>query len=386
MLSVSSSTVHLGPSDEVAYWPWFSSVLKTTEMEVDHVQGRSGKDREAGLNDRRTKTTQNLSVELCKPVLDSMNSSPLLMGKLVLSLSWSYLKAQLRPRERNDFARATDWYFDVDQSRSLKQVKKLRPWPATGWSAPRPRVSSPPFSTAKKIDIKTLNSVRGSAPFNISVHFRLGQAGSQFLEYWQSTVLLLVQCHELFYTSWTPVWTECSVSCSDSERRKEKSKVKEEDHITPTSFKCYGSKRKKTTFASDRDRRLQPSTLSKDEKKKQKDWTSALKTNANNRKIRPWEEYLDKFKCLEAKCREKKNLEKSNQSDHAKQWGFLQLRSRSRRKKKERKDKKEKEKTSECIGRELNPGLTRGRREFIPLNHQSVHVKYFIRKTSKALQ
>ena len=72
---------------------------------------RSGKDREAGLNDRWTKTTQNRSVELCNPVLDSMNFSPLLMGKLVLSPSWSYLKAQLRPRERNDFARATDWFY-----------------------------------------------------------------------------------------------------------------------------------------------------------------------------------------------------------------------------------------------------------------------------------
>ena len=39
------------------------------------------------LNDRRTKTTQDRSVELCKPVLDSTNFSPLLMGKLVFSLS-----------------------------------------------------------------------------------------------------------------------------------------------------------------------------------------------------------------------------------------------------------------------------------------------------------
>ena len=34
------------------------------------------------LNDRRTNTAQDRSVELCKPVLDSMNFSPLLMGKL----------------------------------------------------------------------------------------------------------------------------------------------------------------------------------------------------------------------------------------------------------------------------------------------------------------
>ena len=75
--------------------------------------------------------------------------SPLLMRKLVFSLSWSYLKSQLRPKEGNDFARATDWYSDVDQSRSSEQVKKKRPGPATRWSAPRPRVSLPPFSIAK---------------------------------------------------------------------------------------------------------------------------------------------------------------------------------------------------------------------------------------------
>ena len=82
------------------------------------------KNRWTSLNDRRTKTPQNRSVGLCKPVLDSMNCSPLLMGNLVLSLSWSCLEAQPRPRERNDFARASDWYFDVDQSRSSEQVKK----------------------------------------------------------------------------------------------------------------------------------------------------------------------------------------------------------------------------------------------------------------------
>ena len=39
------------------------------------------------LNDRRTKTTQDRSVKLCTPVLDSMNFSPLLIGKLVFSMS-----------------------------------------------------------------------------------------------------------------------------------------------------------------------------------------------------------------------------------------------------------------------------------------------------------
>ena len=53
--------------------------------------------------------------------------------------------------KRNDFARVTDWYPDVDWSRSSTLVKK-KVWqrPASRWPAPRPQVSSPPFSTAKK--------------------------------------------------------------------------------------------------------------------------------------------------------------------------------------------------------------------------------------------
>ena len=49
------------------------------------------------LNDLRTKTTQDRSVELC---FGFNEFSPFFIGKLVFlfSLSWSYLKAHLRPR------------------------------------------------------------------------------------------------------------------------------------------------------------------------------------------------------------------------------------------------------------------------------------------------
>ena len=114
----------------------------------------------SALKDRRTKTAQDRSVELRKPVLDSVNFSPFFMGKLVFLFHFlDHISKPNFVREQNDFAIATDWYFDVDRPQSSEHVKNfLRSRCATRWPAPRPRVSSPPFLTAKKTDI-TLNSV-----------------------------------------------------------------------------------------------------------------------------------------------------------------------------------------------------------------------------------
>ena len=88
-----------------------------------------------------------------KPVLVSMNFPYFSWANL--SFCFHFLDLISKPifvRERNDFARVTDWYPDVDWSRSSKLVKKkVRQRPACRWPTPRPRVSSPPFSTAKNL-------------------------------------------------------------------------------------------------------------------------------------------------------------------------------------------------------------------------------------------
>ena len=75
----------------------------------------------------------------------------IVQGKLVCFNFLDHISKPNFVRERNDFARVTDWCSDVDRSRSSEQVKekKVRSRPANRWPAPRPRVSSPPFSTAK---------------------------------------------------------------------------------------------------------------------------------------------------------------------------------------------------------------------------------------------
>ena len=63
------------------------------------------------LNDLRTKTTQDRSVELRKPVLVSINFPHFSWANL--SFCFHFLDLISKPifvQERNDFARVTDWY------------------------------------------------------------------------------------------------------------------------------------------------------------------------------------------------------------------------------------------------------------------------------------
>ena len=80
----------------------------------------------------------------------------IVQGKLVFLLS---LKAQLRPRDKwLCKGQVTDTPTLINREALNRWRKKVRERPASRWLAPWPRVSSPPFSTAKSRH-KTLKSV-----------------------------------------------------------------------------------------------------------------------------------------------------------------------------------------------------------------------------------
>ena len=79
------------------------------------------------LNDCQTNTAQDRSVELCKPVLNSMNFHHC-SGQTCLFVFTFLIISQTQLRQRDEWLckgkLTTDWCSDVDRSRSSEQVKK----------------------------------------------------------------------------------------------------------------------------------------------------------------------------------------------------------------------------------------------------------------------
>ena len=103
------------------------------------------------LRDRRTNTAQDRSVELCKPVLDTRNFSPLFRANSSFCFRIHFLDPVSKPNFLETMAlqgQLTNTPTSVAKLGTLEE-KKVRQRPASRLPAPRPRVSSPPFSTAK---------------------------------------------------------------------------------------------------------------------------------------------------------------------------------------------------------------------------------------------
>ena len=126
----------------------------------------SAPERSLCLNEKRSKTAQDRSVELCvfwiPGIFYHCSCSPL-PGNIVslLALSWSVLKARFYAKE--EWLCMENWL--ILRCKSVAELRGLKVKPAARWPAPWPRVSWSPFLTAKKkkkkknARHKTLNGV-----------------------------------------------------------------------------------------------------------------------------------------------------------------------------------------------------------------------------------